>query len=89
MEKLDSGAVLGLRRELKCYQNALTAGQKEAQKAEVMVSCCLQLPLSHQAPALHSALQLLFQTLRWVPSPHSKDRGILQSRQMAQTAGKH
>ena len=35
LEELDTGAVLGLGRELKCYQKALTAGENEAQKAEV------------------------------------------------------
>ena len=51
------------------------------------VSCCLQLPLSHQAPALHSASQLQFRRLPWAPFPHGKDRGVLQPRQTAQTAG--
>ena len=55
-EELDFGAVLGLRGELQCYQNALTAGKNEAQKAEVTGQ--LLSPASPQSSGPGSALSL-------------------------------
>ena len=55
-EELYSGAGLGLRGELQCYQNALTAGKNEAQKTEVTGQ--LLSPASPQSSGPGSALSL-------------------------------